>query len=399
MQTPKDPGLFIFQEDKPHKAQFSTTPSKPNDVLARTSTKDIVHTPTTLYEYSLGLRDIQARHIQYGERQAFVSKPFTVPGNVMEVEIEAAEEHPVFDEINGQANPRQTSVEYSISYKNQPSQSDWVPILPTGQETVQGERLFFTGSKAALRFPAKMETIHVYANGLRLQPSQFVLLSNQSLSIVQYSTGSIYTVDYTPDDYQHNPWTFQVNHYKDAIETITEVFPEGTAFNKTIALQYYPYIDMAQVLNNPDYNPNTSAYKPLQVSLTNASIQGKSRTVLKQVGPYQLGLEDQAFTYNRTLYKDKSWSEMLPYSIDPNAYYGGFDYYQWGNKLTFTEHFNAAQRPENLPYTHGTATVEVTYKTLVTNFRLKIVLRRNTASELTATPKVNNYRMRFKTKK
>lgn len=398
MATPKDPGLFIFQEDKPVQKINPSHPSKPADVLAASNQKDTVYTPTTLYEYSLGLRDIQARHIQYGERQAFVSKPFTVPGNVMEVELDATEEHPFFDEVSGQANPRQTSVEYSISYKSKPSQSDWVPILPKDQKQVQGERLFFSGNRADLRFPAKMDTIQVYANGLRLKPSEFTLLSNESLSIVNHLNGSIYTVDYEPDSYQTNPWTFQVENYKDDIETITETFPEGTAFNKTISLRHYPYIDMAQVLTENPYNPNTSVYKPLQVRLTNASIQGKSQTILKQINPYREEAET-AFTYNRTLYKDNSWTPLRAYSLNPENPYQGFDYYHWKNKLTFTEHFNAVQRPENLPYTHGTGTIEVTYQTLVTNFRLKIILRRNTASELTATPKVNNYRMRFKTKK
>lgn len=397
--TSKDPGLFIFQEDTPQNIVNPSFPGKPGDVASNNEAKDIVFTPTTLYEYSLGIKDIQAKHIQYGERQAFVSRPFSVPGNVMEVELEAAEEHPFFDEINGKANNRQTSVEYSISYKTKPSMSDWVPILPKDQQHVQAERLFFAGNQAQLRFPAQMETIQVYENGLRLSPSQYILLSNESLSVVQYAPGSIYTVDYTPDEYQNNPWVFQANNYKDDIETITESFPAGTAFNKTIELTYHPYIDMQQVLNDAQYNPNTSSYKPIQVRIKDASLQGKNRTILKQVEPYHPALETEAYTYNKTLYKDKSWTPLRPYTIDSNDYYGGFDYYHWKNKLTFTEHFNALQRAENLPYTHGTGTIEVTYQTLVTNFRLKIVLRRNSASELTATPKVNQYRLRFKTKK
>lgn len=396
----KDPGLFVFQENKNVlSGTGSTAPGKPMDAGATATVAKEMTNPTNLYEYSLGIKDIQAKYVTYGERQAFVTKPLIIPGNVMEVELEATENHALFDIVDGRASDRQTSVEYYISYKNKPSASDWVPLLPKGTRLIQSERLFLQNGEATFRFPAEMDTVVLYENGLRQTSNRFVLLSNQSLSLVFANPNAIYTIDYVPDQYKKDPWCFKLNDYKYDTQTITESFPQGTAFNKTLTLEHYPFVDMQRILAEADYNPNTSDYKPIQVQLTDASIQGRSRTVLKQVEPFRADLLGMAYTYNKTLYRDKSWSELKNYSIDATNYYGGFDYYHWKNKLTFTEHFQTKQLQENLAYTHGNATVEVTYETIITQFRLKIILRRNTSEELTVTPEVADYCLRFKTMK
>jgi len=402
MAIEKAPATFIFQENNTA-AIGATNPvvSKPLNEPVVSSASEGGIAPFALYEYSLGLQDIQAKFITYGDRQAVVTKPMVIPGNVMEVELEATEEHPVFDEANGKATNRQTSVEYYISYKNKPGLEDWIPILPKNQALVEGERLFFQGNEATLRFPARLDenTFRLYANGLRLPYTDILLYSNQRIGVKNFNTGTIYTVDYVPDSYAKDPWVCKLNDYKKDVQTITERFTDGTTFNKTITLEYYPYIDLQRILEEPAYNPNTSAYKPIQVRLVDADIQGRNRKTLKLVDAYREELLAAAYTYNKTLYRDKSWSELRAYDLNESSYYGGFDYYHWQNKLTFTEQFNVARLQENLAYTHGNATIEVTYQTLVTQFRLKVIVRRNSAQEQTATPKVADYRLRFKTMK
>lgn len=398
----KNPGLFIFQENKKTNAlDTATTPSKPLNVSPEATTAETTQAPLNLYEYSLGLKDVQAKYVTYGEKQAYVSKPLDIPGNVMEIELEATEEHPVFDAVSGRANTRQTSIEYAISYKNKPTASDWIPLLPKNQTTVIGERLLFQGQEAALRFPAQLDesSFAVYMNGLRLPYTDILFLSNQKVSLQNFSAAAIYTVDYTPDNYRQDPWVCKLNDYKHDIQSVTQVFPAGTAFNKTLTLDHYPFVDMQRILADNAYNPNTSTYKPIQVRLIDAGIQGRNRTTLKLVEPYRDNLLSLAYTYNKTLYQDKSWSQLQSYDLTENAYYGGFDYFHWKDKLTFTEQFNVKRLQENLAYTHGNASIEVTYQTLVTHFRLKIILRRNTADEQTATPKIGDYRLRFKTMK
>lgn len=397
MTERKDPGLFIFEKETARQTDAIRYPGKPYNPLIESLNEGTSYSPTTLYEYSLGLKNIDARFSTYKEAEVFVSKPIPIKESVMEVELEASEEHPVFDEISGEALGRRTSVEYYISYQQKPSPSDWLPILPKDETVVKGERLLLVGGRAMLRFPAQLTTIELYENGLKLPKERFLVLNNQEVNVLQASANSIYTISYTPDSYRQNPWSIQLNDYKQYVQQVTEVFERGTGINKTLQLSHSPYVDIEKILADENYNPNTSAYRPIQVRLVNASIQGKNRNIRKLVEPYRPQLLDEAYTYNKTLYLNKSWSDMKPYNLDENDYYGGFDYYHHKDKLTFTEHFNVRRLQENLAHTHGNADIEVTYDALVTDFRLKIILRRNTTTEVTATPKVNDYQLRFKT--
>ena len=126
---PSNPGEHIFQ-----------TTNQPTTGLNKNTnqSQDYLEVPDSLYVYSLGIKDIQARSVQYDEKQAYVTKPFNITGNVMEVELETEEEHPLFDELNGKSLKQQTSLEYYITYKDRPTVSDWIPILPLDQEEVIG---------------------------------------------------------------------------------------------------------------------------------------------------------------------------------------------------------------------------------------------------------------------
>lgn len=382
----------------PNEHLFRTTQSIGQSANFTTTGADASETPDSLYVYSLGIRDIQAKSIQYNEKEAYVTQPFDIPGNVMEVQLEAEEDHPVFDELSGQAASRQTSVEYYIAYKDKPSANDWVPILPLSDTSVQGERLLLeSNGEAQLRFPARMTSIKCYANGLMMGPGTYTLLSEQRVLINNANQSAIYTIDYAPDQYKLDPWTFKLSEYKKDVSRFVETFKTGTAYNKTITLKNHPFIDLARMRDEEDYNPNESEYKPVEVYLRNASIQGRGNTQVKEIRPYDASMSEFPYTYNRTLYEDKSWSELLEYNLDPENTYVGFDYYQWKNKLTFTEHFDVKPLAQNLPYTHGNAEIEVHYDALLTNFRLKIILRRNTSTSQTVTPKVENFSIKFKT--
>lgn len=398
MTQAKDPGLEVFRpESTPERTTWQSNPSKPLEQAATAAAGDQLLAPDSLYVYSLGIRDIQAKSIQYGDKQAYVTKPLAVPGNVMEVQLEAEENHPLFDDLSGKANPRQTSVEYYLSYKQKPGAADWVPLLPLDQETVVGERLLpDENGECRLRFPARMASINAYANGLSLAPGTVHILAEDRLLLSPFDPGAIYTVDYTPDSYRQDPWTFRLADHKKDVVRVVERF-EGTAYNKTVTLKHSPYLDLPRMRGETDYDPNTADYRPVAVYLKDASLQGENRTLLKEVRPFDPETPEVAHTRNKTLYLDKSWSPLLPYSLEPESAYKGFDYYQWKNKLTFTEHFRVQPLAENLPYTHGNADIEVHYDTLLTDFRLKIIVRRNTGSEQTVTPEVEGYTLRFKT--
>lgn len=363
-----------------------------------TQAKDTVEVPENLYVYSLGIKDILVKSVQYDEKEAFVTKPLKVTGNVMEIELESKEEHPIFDELDGSGLTQQTSLEYYISYKETPHINDWIPILPKEQKEVIGERLLPNQiGQCQLRFKSIISSIKCYANGLLMEEGSFVVTAEDSIKINNYNPASIYTISYKPNSYRENPWVFKLSDYKKDVERITETFKQGTAYNKTIELNHSPFIDLTKIREEENYNPNTSDYKPIEVKLINADIQGPNNTLVKEIQPFSPMVDNLPFTYNKTLYQDKSWSDMKNYNLRPEDRYLGFDYYQWQNKLVFTEHFNVPSIPENRHHTHGNAHIEVSYDVLMTNFRLKVILRRNTSEARTATPKLQEFKLLFKT--
>lgn len=392
-----NPGKFIFLNNKSGNPAEGNTPGKPSDYESNSNSEDGSFTPTSMFEYMMGIKNIKIQHDTYKEREAYVTKPIEVIGNVMEIQLQTIENHPVFDTISGKAAKRQTSIEYSMTYKENPDINDWLPILPENEKEVVGERLFFNGTQAELRFPSNISSLVVYQNNLKIDDSYYKVISNQAIEIPLVESNAIYTVDYKPNVEVKNPWTIDMQDYKYDVKKVKEVFEEGTAFNKTIELKYYPYVNYEKINSVEEYNPNTDNYSPVKVKLINASIVGKGNKRLKVIEPYKPELE--AYTYNKSLYKDKSWSELNKYNLDSTNYYGGFDYYQWKNKLVFTESFNAAQLPENRDDTHGIAQIEVEYEYLVGNFRMKAIMRRNTSEEVTATPQLLNYTLKFKTMK
>ena len=383
----KDPGILFFETAGASGEQLTEAVADLTNQIQ----------PKGLYQYSLGIKDILIDYQTYPEREIYVSKPFEVKGIVGEVELESNEEHPSFDTVSYQATDRRTSVEYYLTDKERPDIDDWQAILPKAVATIRCERLFFEGNQAKLRFPARMDTIQVYEDGVLLPETHVVLFSPESLQLPYRKNSGIYTVDYSPDTSIRNPYVFQVLEQSPELTVITETFPNGTAYNKTLTLSHHPFVDYSRILADTNYNPNTSDYKPIRVRLVDANIQGKNNTVKKTIEPYREELVGDAYTYNKTLYKDKSWSELQNYSLSPGFYYGGFDYYHWKNKLTFTEQFNVKQIRENLSETHGNATVEVRYETISSRFRLKIILRRNSRSDISASPRVLDYALNFKT--
>lgn len=359
---------------------------------------DKLEMPDSLYAYSIGIKELEAKSIQYSEKQVYITKPLEVTGNVMEIQLETKEEHPIFDELDGEALRQQTSIEYYIAYKEQPNLNDWIAILPLGQEEVDGERLLPDNvGYATLRFKAIISSIRVYANGLRLKDGTYVINGEDNIRLRNYNPSVIYTVSYTPNAFRQDPWTFKLSDYKKDVKKVTETFTSGTAYNKSISLSNAPFIDLSRIREEENYNPNTSEYKPIQVTLKNADIQGPGNTTVKEIQPYKPELQNVPYTYNKTLYEDKSWSVMSNYNLREDEKYLGFDYYHYGDKLVFTEHFNVPKIPQNRHHTHGNADIEVTYDILISQFRLKAVLRRNTPLHRTATPKLQNYKLLFKT--
>lgn len=359
----------------------------------------------TKYEYMYGIKHLEMKHKQYDTVSAYVSTPISVEGNVMQVALHAIEEHPLFDELSGEASGRQTSIEYYVTASQNPTPEDWFPILPESIKTVKGELLIFdTVRTGKLRFPAMIgskEKPVMYRNGLKMEEHEWSFVDGAtSIQLLNAKDPTaIYTMDYTPNSEFYNPWYIDVNQRGAQPKKHVQQFPNGTNHNKTVVLEKYPYVNYELINTTNGYDQNLNDYKPLQVRLKNAGIIGPNRTTFKEVLPSDGTDIQSVFTKNITDYKTGIHQALKPYSIDPDKAYKGFEYYQEGNKLYFSETFNKADIFTNEKESHGNAMIEVEYEYLASNFRVKIILRRNTVDENTLTPVVHEYSLKFKVMK
>lgn len=329
-------------------------------------------------EYSLGLYDIKASLMSYENTGIYLSKPFDVKGNAIEVELQTYENHPVFDT----GAVRQTSIEYYVTYANAPTIEQWLPILPKDQTTVINELMFFkTSTIATLRFTLLQgATINVYENGIRMLDQEWEIYPDCKRIQIRkdrFIPSNKYTIDYTPNPYVYNPWI--VNLIENGLEPIVtkETFTSGTNRNGTLYLSKYPYVDK-------ETDPN-----PIKVTLFNANIASPA-----DVGdPYTLisytEVPNEPFTKNVTNYQGED-PQITNYSILADNVYLGFEYLHNGDQLQFSETFVDSNDITNKEINHGDADIEVEYKILAPVIRLKAILR-NTSNEPLVTPSLNKY--------
>ena len=395
---------FTFEKEKPVKAEVTVPQPPPAPGPAPTFSMATSESKTK-YEYLYGIKNLEIKHIQYENKSVYVSKPMNVAGNVMQVSLSAIEEHPLFDTLNNKAADRQTSVEYyiaSVGTNPNPTLDEWYPILPESERTVKSELLMFESARTAeLRFPALIGSkAVVYRNGLALENGEWAFADGGSKMrlLIERDQTAIYTIDYTPNAEFYNPWLIDINQSNSQPVKHTQIFETGTNHNKTVVLEKYPYINYELINTTDGYDQNLSSYVPIKVSLQNASITGPSRVTYKEVLPLQSG-NQVVFTKNVTNYKTGHPETLKPYSIDPDKAYNGFEYYHEGNKLFFSETFNKADIHTNLQESHGNANIVVEYEYLSSDFRMKIILRRNSTDENTLTPIVHQYTLKFKVMK
>lgn len=399
-------GKFSFTKKAPVRKQV-TVPQPPPAPGPKPSFAGLKQEAVTRYEYLYGIKNIELKHTQYQSKSVYISKPINAEGNVMQVSLRAVEEHPLFDALSGAAADRQTSVEYYVApvgMNPNPALDEWLPILPEDVATVKSELLMFgTARTAELRFPARIgsaQTPVVYRNGLALKKGQWSFIEGGTgmRLLVEKDPTAIYTIDYTPNAEFYNPWRLDVNQQAARPVRHTQLFEQGTNHNKTVVLDKYPYVNY-EVINTTDaYDANLSDYVPIRVRLQDAGIIGPNRIHFKDVAPLD-GTSQYVFTKNITNYKTGHSEALKPYSIDPDSLYNGFEYRQEGNKLYFSETFNKADAHMNEQESHGNAKIAVEYEYLSSDFRVKIILRRNSTDENTLTPIVHEYTLKFKVMK
>lgn len=366
--------------------------------------KPVRSTSGVRHEYEYGIKNLQFAYATYQETGIFVTRPIAVEGNIVEVSLSTAEEHPLFNELNGMATDRVTSVEYYVATEENPSLSDWKAILPEETKVIKSEKLFFLGASAKLRFHADISDIEqtrVYKNSLLLGEDEWYFTERGAA--IQLATSvdqnSMYTIDYVPNTDLANPWKIDVPSNQSKRVRQVDRFSNGTDSNNTIKLSKYPYIDFDQVNAGNAFDPNSGDYRPIDVFLTNATMVTNGGGVQSDFFPEAYFQSGEFITKNRTDYQDNKDVALTPYSIETDNIHHILEYKQEKDKLVFTESFNRAELYYNNATNHGNGELAVHYDYLVTDFRLKVILRKNTGDDLVVTPNLNSYQLKFKVMK
>lgn len=350
-----------------------------------------------VYKYIYGVKDIQVRYKEFERASVFVSKPYEVEGNIMEISLIADDKNHIVQSANNAMSNFDTTIEYYVSFKEYPRYDEWIPILPRGCTTVN-EYLFLNGTKnAKLRFACDTsKEIIVYKNGVRIPDQHWSFCSDNSITIDKYfDKYAIYTVTYSPNPLISDPWNIEIGKedreivpYISPDGTEGEVFKNGTDRNGIITLSKTPFIDYERI-NTKDPN-----YHPIEVILENANIAGPNRTIYRTITK-----DTVPATRNITDYLTHSEVTLKAYDPTPSGNsmaYPYFEYIHDGRKLYFTETFNNSNIVSNMPINHGDAWIRVKYSYLKTQFRVKIILRNVSPTTKSITPSVNRYSVVFK---
>lgn len=359
------------------------------------------------YSYVYGIKDMQIKYKEFESASVYVSKPFNIDGNVAEINLEVNEYNPIKDsQVNKAINPYDTSVEYYITFHENPTTEDWIPVLPKGQQTIENEVLLFRDSNTcSLRFQCDFnKEVIVYKNGVKLERQFWSHNPNNTISIDRnFDKYSIYTVQYYPDINVASPWNIELKEDDKHIVKFTdsngnryETFSNGAGRNGEVLLSKHPYIDYNKV-------NSSSNYEPIKVYLDSKDdihmLSGPNKTTYKNVGPVATDTV-KAYTKNITDYKYLTEPNLKPYDTTIDATNKPinleFQYYQDGRKLYFTETFNNTNIITNQTINHGNAIIKVQYDYLKVNARLKIILRNTSNAGNTITPSVRDYSLIFK---
>jgi hypothetical protein len=317
------------------------------------------------YTYTFGIKNIAIGSSVDKTRSIYISKKLPAPGDTGEVRLNAG----YIDSLDPSLdNPYITSVEFSVTNVSKPNkESDWIPILPSGQTQIESERLFFDNiGFARFRFkPSYEDNILIYKNGLSFileRHGKFVTNGrNEIIGIyinpIYYTSRDIFTCYYAPAG-DASLVNFEAAGFE--IPPLVSAYDSdgpGEGFNSTanqtsIRVSNEVFVDYAQA-------------KAAEYSATYGMI-GYS--------PITIRLEDGTLAYNLTNYIAPQEQAQL----NPDS-----------QNITFLHSAN------NIIFNRPLAgKFRVFYQYLPSTVRVRVILRTNTKQF--ATPKVDFYQIKSK---
>lgn len=328
------------------------------------------------YKYDYGLYNISVYRNEYQDRGIYVSKPLPAVGVTKAVRISTKEYHPI---VGAQAV---TDIEYEVS-----DGRSWYPILPDNKSVIDCELLIPAGTVAGytqckLRFKNTSD-VSVRKNGLKLTAGYTVNMG--TVSIEGYDKSAVYTAEYTPDisaqtvDFLSKIPRVDGKLDLSQMQRSVEQFA-GTDSNGYISLRYTPFVDrerLAALAADSTWDPTyvQSSYFPINVHVVDAGGQHIDQL---------LNSSDHRATYltNVTDYYDPDHISKLA-TFEASAL--NYQYQVFGDKIQF----NTAL-PKN-------ARIVVEYPFLVSDLKVRAIMRRNSHLYQGITPMLNEYIVSFET--
>ena len=301
------------------------------------------------YDYNYGFYNIGCYNNHYDRAGFYVSKMIDLGTNIRTIKIYTDEVHQK-DTLDHYI----TDIEYYIAGSEDPTMDDWIPILPQNKKVIQSELLEITGGTYAyLRFETD-EILSIMKNG---EPINFTDTNNiilekdtsidisghyYAVQIVNYDYDAVYSISYIPID------GYDVLDLSNKLSTSIESFD---GMDKTFfTLNDEPYIDETTnycSVKITDVSKNTTGIEIEVENVTEPSNQSIGYKNFKSTGSYQY------YIYKNTIY------------------------------------FNKAI-PKNY-------IVDVSYRHLISKFRLKAIFRRNSTKDGWLTPILNEIKYDIET--
>lgn len=284
------------------------------------------------YKYEYGIANINLEYNDYSSTGIYETDEINSISTISKIRIEDNCTHP---RISSDDNEIYTDNEYYISLVSDPTFKDWIGIVPININKIECERLFDFGGTCTFRFLAK-EVFVIKESGRILEEREYVLKTDgeyfYGVNIPNFNPTMIYSVSYTPIDSSKE---ININHLSSALTKNQEIiYCNGANSYELKAYPHLPYNDAVDV-EVLDTNKN-KIYKQSENKITNTTNKNE-------------------FVFN----KDK------------------FQYYIDANRVFFNRDMDSRY------------TVKITYNTLSSMYKLKVIMRRNTNSnrEITQTIK------------
>lgn len=301
------------------------------------------------YDYNYGFYYISCYNNHYDRAGFYVSKMINLGNNIRTIKLYTDEIHQR-DSLNHYI----TDIEYYIAGSENPTMEDWLPILPQGVTEIKSELLEITGENYAyLRFQTD-DILNVMKNGvpINLKKNNEIVFEKDysqdsaghyyAIRIFNYDFDAVYSVNYKPIDGSN------ILDLSQKLATSIESF-DGS--NKTFfKLNDEPYID------------DTDNY--CSVKLTDLS---KNTT----------GTEIEVKNITEAANQSISYKNFI---CD-----GTYQYYVYKNIIYFNKPI-----PKNY-------IVDISYRHLISKFRIKAIFRRNSSKDGWLTPILNEIKYDIET--